>query len=196
MGSSKIKLSIVTENRGKGLEALKILESSGVEAEILTMKKQEIQSDSLEEIALYSARIAYLNIKKPLVVDDSGLFIDSLKGFPGPYSSYVYKKIGVQGILKLMERIEDRRACFKTALAAIIPPLEKVYVGETCGVIADKPRGDMGFGFDPIFIPEGSTRTYAEMSIEEKNRYSHRSKAYQLLLGDLKRLYPHMWRHP
>jgi XTP/dITP diphosphohydrolase len=176
---SRLELSVVTENKAKGVEALSILASLGVKARLVLMGKQEIQSESLEEIAL----------RKPLLVDDSGLFIEALNGFPGPYSSYVYKKIGVRGILKLMSGEVNRRACFKTAVATIIPPLEKVYTGETCGEITLEPRGEHGFGFDPIFIPENSKRTYAEMTLEEKNRISHRYKAYKKMVEDLKTKY-------
>jgi len=186
---SRLELSVVTENKAKGVEALSILASLGVKARLVLMGKQEIQSESLEEIALHAARVAYATLRKPLLVDDSGLFIEALNGFPGPYSSYVYKKIGVRGILKLMSGEVNRRACFKTAIATIIPPLEKVYTGETCGEIALEPRGEHGFGFDPIFIPENSKRTYAEMTLEEKNRISHRYKAYKKMVEDLKTKY-------
>ena len=186
MESSKLELNIVTGNKAKGEEALRILENLGVKARLTLMSKHEIQSESLEEIALHAARVAYTTLRKPLATDDSGLFIEALNGFPGPYSSYVYKKIGVRGILKLLEGETSRRACFKTAVAVIIPPLERVYTGETCGEIALEPRGEHGFGFDPIFIPENSKRTYAEMTLEEKNRISHRYKAYKKMVEDLK----------
>ncbi len=189
MGSSRVELSIVTGNRAKGEEALRILEALGVKARVIVMGKLEVQSDNLEEIALHAARVAYTTLRRPLAVDDSGLFIEALNGFPGPYSSYVYRKIGIRGILKLMEGEVNRRACFKTALAVIIPPLEKVYTGETCGEIALEPRGEHGFGFDPIFIPEGYTKTYAEMTLEEKNTISHRYKAYKRMVEDLRSKY-------
>jgi len=185
MGIYWPELLVVTGNKAKGEEALGILESLGVKARVVAMRKHEIQSESLEEVALHAARVAYATLRKPLVVDDSGLFIEALNGFPGPYSSYVYSKIGLWGILKLLEGLENRRACFKTALALIMPPLERIYTGEVCGTIAVEPRGEHGFGFDPIFIPEGYTKTYAEMTREEKNRISHRFKAYKKMVEDL-----------
>ncbi len=189
MGSSKLELNVITKNKAKGEEALSILASLGVKARLVLMDKNEIQSESLEEIALHAARIAYATLRKPLVVDDSGLFIEVLNGFPGPYSSYVYRKIGIRGVLKLMEGEVNRRACFKTAVATIIPPLEKVYTGEVCGEITLEPRGERGFGFDPIFIPEGYTKTYAEMTLEEKNMISHRYRAYKRMVEDLRARY-------
>lgn len=183
------KLYIVTSNIHKGIEALQILRDEGLEAEILVDEKLEIQSDSLEEVAMKAARFAYIKHKVPLVVDDSGLFIDSLKGFPGVYSSYVYRTIGVRGVLKLLENEERRRACFKTVVAAIVPPLELIEKGEICGEIAREPRGYGGFGFDPIFIPEGYDKTFAEMTTEEKNKLSHRGRAFRALASILKKIH-------
>ncbi len=178
---AKITLYLITGNKHKYEEAREILSHYKINLVMKSFEKMEIQSGDLGEIALKAAQHAYTQIRKPLVVDDSGLFIHALNGFPGPYSSYVYKTIGYEGILKLMENIDDRRACFHTVVALIIPPIEKLFHGETCGEITLTARGTGGFGFDPIFIPEGSNKTYAEMTITEKNRISHRFKAFSAL---------------
>ena len=175
------RVYMVTGNRHKVEEARRILERYGVELVQANARKLEIQSESIEEIALTAARHAYLQLRRPLIVEDAGLFIEALKGFPGPYSSYVYKKLGVKGVLKLMEGVRDRRACFKAAIAFVAPGVERVFTGEVCGWIAREARGSGGFGFDPIFVPEGEDRTFAEMSIEEKNKYSHRARAFKKL---------------
>ncbi|MCX8196056.1 MAG: XTP/dITP diphosphatase [Acidilobaceae archaeon] len=180
------KVAIVTSNAAKGEEARRILERLGIEAEVVEMEKLEIQSESLEEIALRAARAAYEVLRRPLVVDDSGLFVEALNGFPGPYSSYVYKKIGVRGVLKLMEGVKDRRAYFKTALAYVSQGVERVHVGVVWGRIAEEARGSGGFGFDPIFIPEGHSRTFAEMEPWEKDALSHRARAYEAFAAELK----------
>ncbi|MCE4600639.1 MAG: XTP/dITP diphosphatase [Desulfurococcales archaeon] len=180
--SGACKLYLVTGNRHKLEEANDILKSYGVRLEQAPVReKLEIQTNSLEEIAIYAARHAYKLMRVPLVVDDSGLFVDALNGFPGPYSSYVYKKIGYWGLLRLLEGMGNRRACFKTVATLILPPIEKIFTGEACGVITWEARGSHGFGFDPIFIPDGYEKTYAEMSPEEKNRVSHRFKAFSKL---------------
>ncbi|MCE4628478.1 MAG: XTP/dITP diphosphatase [Desulfurococcales archaeon] len=171
----------MTSNKNKVDEILSIISGSPLEIYWLNIEKLEIQSSSLEEISLYAARHAFEIARKPLVVDDSGLFVEALNGFPGPYSSYVYKTLGIKGILKLLENEGNRRACFRTSAALILPPLEKVFTGETCGTITYSPRGSGGFGFDPIFVPDGENRTYAEMSVEEKNIISHRGKAFKAL---------------
>ena len=122
------------------------------------------------------------------MVEDAGLFIEALKGFPGPYSSYVYKTLGVQGILKLMEGVKRREAYFLSAIAYAEPGLEpKVFLGKVEGFIVPEARGSKGFGFDPIFQPKGSEKTFAEMGVEEKNRFSHRAKALSALAEWLKR---------
>ncbi len=178
MAGSRVTLWLATGNRHKLEEARAALEPLGVAVEPLEAEKLEIQSESLEEIALFAARIAYASNPRPAVaVEDAGLFVKALNGFPGPYSSYTYKTLGVEGLLKLLEGVEDRRACFRSAVALVGPGYEKVFTGEACGFIAESPKGSQGFGFDPVFIPEGEERSFAEMSLEEKNRYSHRAKA-------------------
>lgn len=194
-----MRIYFVTGNRHKFEEASRVLESflpkGLVEFHPVYLEKLEIQSDRLDKIALFSARHAYGIVRHPLVVEDTGLFIDALRGFPGPYSSFVNKTIGPQGILKLMEGMGDRRARFMTAVAAIIPPYERVFMGEVRGTITDSMRGSQGFGFDPIFIPEGSKKTFAEMNLVEKNSYSHRARAFSKLAEWLKNLL-HSQRQP
>jgi len=175
------RIGLVTGNPHKVEEARGALAGSPVELYPLGVGKLEVQSESLDEIALTAARAAYAAARVPLAVDDSGLFVEALGGFPGPYSSYVYKKLGVEGILRLLGDSTNRRACFRTSLALVYPPLEVVFRGEVCGVITREPRGRGGFGFDPIFVPEGHTRTFAEMSVEEKNMISHRARAFRAL---------------
>lgn len=170
-----VKLCFVTNNIHKYNEVKLIAISLGVELEMCKDVKLEVQSDSIEEVVLKSAMIAYAVLGRPVLVEDAGLFIEVLNGFPGPYSSYAYKTIGVKGILKLMEGARNRRAYFKSASAIAFHKGILVATGEVHGEIALEPRGSGGFGFDPIFIPSGETRTFAEMSIEEKNMRSHRA---------------------
>ncbi len=186
------KLFLITKNNYKYLEASLILRPYGIRLEQVPLSKEEIQAESLEKIALHAARKAYALLKRPLVVDDSGLFVEALRGFPGPYSSYVYKTIGYEGILALLGNSGNRRACFRTALALISPPVEKLFIGETCGIISREPMGSGGFGFDPVFIPEGRGKTYAQMTTTEKNAISHRGKAFRLMASWLvrRRVYP------
>lgn len=180
MQHSDKKIFFATNNSNKILEAQHILSNFGVIVEKIEVKKVEIQSDTLEEIVLYAlkkiGKIAY-----PIVIEDSGLFIEKLNGFPGPYSSYVYKKIGCDGILKLLENVEERKAKFVSIVGLKKGRLIKIFKGECYGKISYERAGEHGFGFDPIFIPENEERTFAEMSLEEKNLWSHRSKAFKAL---------------
>ena len=177
--SGKCRIYLVTGNKHKLQEVSQILAPYGIIVEQARAPKLEIQAETLSVVAETAALHAYLALGRPLVVDDSGLFIEALNGFPGPYSSYVYSTIGYTGILRLMERVENRRACFRAAVAYAGPGLVKVFHGEVCGHIAYEPRGDQGFGFDPIFIPQGYDKTFAEMKSAEKNAVSHRGRAFR-----------------
>jgi len=171
-------LSFVTTNEGKFREAQRIASEFGIELEQVPLPYLEIQSDKLEDIARVGAQQAYAMLKRPCFVEDSGLFIEALKGFPGTFSSYVFKTIGNHGILKLMENIENRSAEFRSTVGYCERGTEVfVFTGIVRGRISTEIRGTGGFGYDPIFIPDGEERTFAELSTEEKNTLSHRGKA-------------------
>ncbi|MEM3547093.1 MAG: XTP/dITP diphosphatase [Candidatus Bathyarchaeia archaeon] len=172
-----------TRNKGKFREAKLIFESLGLKLTMLEADKIEIQSDSLEDIASYAAKELSGRLGFKVVVEDAGLFIRGLNGFPGPYSSYILKTIGLNGVLRLMNGVSDRYAYFLSVVAYAEPGKPaKVFQGRVEGLITSEPRGSGGFGFDPIFQPlEGDGRTFAEMSTEEKNRFSHRAKAFREL---------------
>jgi XTP/dITP diphosphohydrolase len=171
-----------TGNINKFNEARSILSPFGISVGMLRMKGDEIQSDNLKEIAENSARNAYNKTKLPIFVEDAGLFIEALSGFPGPYSAYIYKTIHNSGILKLMKNISDRNAKFQSVIAYCDQTLcePHCFWGESEGEINRsevKPRGKPPFGFDPIFQPIGSNKSFAEMTISEKNDFSHRAMA-------------------
>lgn len=175
----KASIRVVTSNPGKWREINEILISHGIDTEWIRTKLTEIQSERLEEIATYSAIEAAKLHGGDLLIEDAGLFIDSLNGFPGPYSSYVYSRIGCEGLIKLMKNVSQKSAHFISVICYIseIHGIN-LFTGRCEGLIANEPRGTGGFGFDPIFIPlDGDGRTFAEMSLDEKNTISHRSKA-------------------
>ena len=171
-----------TGNIHKFNEVRSILTGLDIAVGMLRMKGEEIQSSSLVEIAQTSAREAFKRCGLPVIVEDAGLFIDVLKGFPGPYAAYAYETIGNKGLLKLMERVQNRKARFQSAIVYCDSETEApvVFEGEAAGKITSEERvgkGKSGFGFDPIFQPDGSAKTFAEMTLEEKNGFSHRAKA-------------------
>ncbi|MCY0860238.1 MAG: XTP/dITP diphosphatase [Sulfolobaceae archaeon] len=176
------KVGLLTSNKNKYLEISQLASTYGIEIEWLNYPKFEIQSDSLEEIARTAAMVAFAQLQRPLVVEDTGLFIEALNGFPGPYTNYVRRTIGINGILRILQNIENRNAFFKTVVSYVDSKTIQIFTGIVYGKIAYEPRGSQGFGFDPIFIPEGDTRTFAELSIEEKNKVSHRSIAFKKFL--------------
>jgi XTP/dITP diphosphohydrolase len=171
-----------TGNVNKFNEARSILSPYGIAVGMLRVKGDEIQSDSLKEIAQTSAVNAYKRSKLPIFVEDAGLFIDALSGFPGPYAAYVYKTIHNSGILWLMENVKNRRAKFQSVIAYCDETLcqPECFDGESNGEITlteRRQKGKSAFGFDPIFQPLGSSKSFAEMTIEEKNGFSHRAMA-------------------
>lgn len=147
----------------------------------------EIRSDSVEEVAKEAALSAYSALKKPVFVDDTGLFIDYLNGFPGTYSAWVLKKLNNQLILKLLQGVKNRKAFFKTAIAFANSTKEAgIFIGQCNGSITQNMRGNSGFGYDKIFIPVRYNRTFAE-SIILKNKLSHRYKALREFANYLNR---------
>lgn len=201
-------LHYVTTNQGKVREAGEYLDA----VEALDLDYPEIQADDLETVAAAGARVAYRSVEEPVIVDDSGLFIEAFDGFPGPYSAYVEDTLGVAAVGRLARAEGATRAHFRCVLAycdgegfeATPAPVDrgdrrgqdlavgdrgsattdetiagsdlpvKLFVGSVAGTIVE-PRGEGGFGYDPIFEHDG--RTFAELSAAEKNALSHRGRA-------------------
>ncbi len=174
---------LVTHNKNKYEEMKKIIS----DLEMVSMEYAEIQADTLEEVIDFSLDTLSTVIEGNFIIDDSGLFIDALGGFPGVYSAYVFKTIGNEGILKLMTSESNRRAYFKTVIGIRFNGINYKLVGICHGTISTKESGNNGFGYDPIFVPEGYTKSFAEMSTEEKNKVSHRGKAVRKLAAFLER---------
>ena len=170
-----------TNNVNKYMEARKVLTNYGITVGMLRAKSLEIQSDSLEEIAEKSAQDVFRKCKLPIIVEDAGLFIEALNGFPGPYAAYVYKTIGNEGLLRTMKNVKKRNAKFKSVIAYCSAMHESTicFEGEVEGeiTIGIRKKSEASFGFDPIFKPQNSDKTFAEMAIDEKNKFSHRAMA-------------------
>ena len=159
-----------SSNKNKFFEAKKILEEFNISLGFFKCNLLEIQSDKLEDIALQKIKNAFQICKKPVIVEDDGLYIDSLNGFPGPYSSYVFQTIGNKGILKITNTKRD--ASFRSIIAYSDSHNKgKLFKGKIPGKISKSLKGK-GWGYDPIFIPKGQFKTFAEL--EQKNDISHR----------------------
>ncbi len=162
-----------SSNIHKYIEAKEILGKYGIRLGFFKFSAVEIQSDSLFEIARKKALDAYSKCRKPVIIEDDGIFVKSLNGFPGPYSSYVYDTIGNNGVVRLVKK--DRNAKFCAIISYCDGKKKPVqFEGITKGSIPKRPRG-RGWGYDPIFVPRGKTKTYGQMS--EKNELSHRARA-------------------
>lgn len=179
---SKDRLVLVTQNKHKLKELTPLFKKYNVDFDITTHEKHEIRSENIEEIAREAAKIAFETLQKPVVVDDTGFFVNSLNGFPGSYAGIVLNFIGFEGILRLMTENENRASEFRTAVGYYDGQHLESFVGVMSGSVARKSAGVGGFGYDPIFIPEGFTKTYAELTFDEKVRISHRTKAFEEFL--------------
>ena len=166
-----------TSNRGKLEEALTILAPFGISVERYDGKGVEIQADSTSEVAAYASRGAAKTAGKAVLVEDAGLRIESLGGFPGPYSAYAFRTIGVAGVIAMLRPSPQNRAAEFVSSLAYCEPLGEpaLFEGRARGTITTEPRGTKGFGFDPIFVPDGGRKTFGELTIGEKCAVSHRA---------------------
>jgi XTP/dITP diphosphohydrolase len=171
-------------------EAKNLLFPLGIEVEQLKVPYPEIQGPNLEEVALFGMKWLQKEheIEGAIMLEDAGLFIHFLSDFPGVYSKFVFTTIGYEGVLRLLTGKEDRNAHFEAIVAYCEKNKEPlIFKGRIDGEIAIEPRGSHGFGYDPIFIPQGEKRTFAEMETEEKNRFSHRARALSQLAEFLRK---------
>ena len=185
------KLFFVTSNKGKLSEAKQKFSEINIDIVQKDIGYPEVQADSLEKVSIFGVEHVKERLKSPFILEDAGLFIEALKGFPGVYSSYVYHTIGLDGILRLMSssKIKDRRAVFRSVFALCYNNEEpRLFIGECLGSISKMKKGSKGFGYDPIFIPEGREVTFAEMDIFDKNSLSHRGKSLNKLMDFVKNI--------
>ena len=192
------KLWFMTGNRGKVAEAKHALQPLGFDVVQLQVEGVEIsepQADDLEEVARSKIEQAIPHLPSPgdaLLVEDAGLFVDALHGFPGVYSAYALKTIGFNGLLNLLQDTTQRTGSFHAVAALWLD--EKIHLsrGICQGEIAMQASGNDGFGFDPVFIPHPiqyngvaySTdgKTFADVDMIEKEKFSHRRKALDGLI--------------
>jgi len=169
-------INFATSNPGKVKEFKQILEPE-IKVNHIKISYPELRSDNPEEITRASAEMLAKKLKKTVVVEDSGLFIKALNDFPGTCSAYIHKRIGLQGIIKLMKGIRNRECAYRSAVAYCKPRKNPIsFLGEEKGKVAESVRGHFGFGHDPIFVPEGSSKTYGEMkNCEEIKKFRRRA---------------------
>ncbi|MGC6428446.1 MAG: non-canonical purine NTP diphosphatase [Flavobacteriales bacterium] len=190
-----MKIVFATNNPNKVKEIKALLPDS---IEILSLKdiscNEELPEncDTLEDNATQKAYYVYDNYGYNCFADDSGLEIDALEGRPGVYSARYAGPdcVASDNIDKVLDELngeQNRDACFRTIISLVIDGNEVQFEGSVDGYITSDRQGEKGFGYDPIFIPENSLVSYAQMSINNKNEISHRSKAVKKLIKYLKR---------
>jgi XTP/dITP diphosphohydrolase len=193
-----MKLIFATNNEHKAEEVKAIVNSS---IQIITLKEAGIDldipepHDTLEENATEKSQTIYKLTNTNCFSEDTGLEVTALNGEPGVKSArYAGKGRSFdKNIEKLLQKLQDnpdKSARFRAVISLIIGGKETRFEGICPGRIIDEKRGNLGFGYDPVFIPEGSDRTFGEMSMEEKTLYSHRAKATEKLVKFLNTLEP------
>ncbi|MFR9805404.1 RdgB/HAM1 family non-canonical purine NTP pyrophosphatase [Pseudonocardia sp. RS010] len=195
-----MKVLLATRNAGKLVELRRLAEGSGVEvlglADVPEFPEAPETGATFAENALAKARDAAAATGLPSVADDSGLAVDALNGMPGVLSARWAGRHGddLANLNLLLGQLGDvpderRGAAFVCAAALVVPGgSEEVVHGEWRGRLVHAPRGSNGFGYDPIFVPEGEARTSAELSPAEKDAASHRGRAFRALLPHLEAL--------
>ncbi len=189
-------LVFATNNKHKLYEIRSIL---GDSVNLLSLKDISCEEDipetgnTLEANALQKARYIFEKYNINCFADDTGLEIPALNGEPGVYSARYAgeEKSSAKNMSKVLDKLagtKDRRAQFRTVIALIINGEEKIFEGIVAGKIIESPRGDQGFGYDPVFVPDGYDLTFAELGNEVKNKISHRAKAVEKLAEYLKPL--------
>ncbi|MBU4332247.1 RdgB/HAM1 family non-canonical purine NTP pyrophosphatase [Patescibacteria group bacterium] len=168
------KILVITGNQGKADEISAI---TGLNMEAKKLELSEIQSLSVEEVAKKKAMAAYEILRQPVIVDDTGMSIEALNNLPGALIVWFLDSLGPQGVLDLITDKTNRKASVSTCIAYADANGVQTFVGVVNGTIPTELKGDGGFGYDPIFIPEGQNKTYAEMTADEKNNISMRKIA-------------------
>lgn len=172
------KLLIATGNKGKVEELEDILK---VPLEIANIDIDEVQSMDLGYVSRRKTEEAYKILKRPVITDDVGVFIEAWNDFPGPFAKFILDTLGNKMILKLLKDEKNRNVIVRSAVGFHDGHKMHTFIGEVKGTIALEERGTEGWGFDPIIIPAGHKLTYAEMGLKTKNQVSHRRKAFDKL---------------
>ncbi len=173
---------LVTGNPGKHAEARRI---AGAELEAAAIDLPEIQSLDLLEVLRAKADEAWRRLGRPLVVEEAGLELAAFNGFPGPLVKWMLDAVGPDGIARAAAALGDARAVARCALLYRWDGGELIAEGRTEGTLVFPGRGDQGFGWDPIFLPAGGSRTFGELTGADKDAVSHRGRAWRSLLARL-----------
>ncbi len=173
---------LVTGNEGKRREVERLL---GGSVESVGIDLPEVQSLDLLEVLEGKADEAWRRLQRPLVVEETGLELVALNGFPGPLVKWMLEAVGAEGIARTGLALGESGIAARCALLYTDGQRRVVAEGITRGRLVLPGRGDGGFGWDPVFEPEGETKTYGELRPEEKDRIGHRGRAWRALRAKL-----------
>ncbi len=171
----------VTGNEHKHREAEAIL---GRPLDRVALDLPEIQAATTREVALIKARAAFASLRRPVIIEDAGFELVALAGFPGPFIKYWEQLGGLVSICRAVDGLGDRSCVAVCVLGLCDETGPRVVEGRIAGSVAAAPRGDQGFGWDAIFIPEGHERTFGEMTASEKSAISHRRRAWDAFASE------------
>lgn len=172
------RFTLVTGNPGKSLEAERIL---GFRPDVHELDLPEIQSLDIHEVLRAKGDEAWRRLRSPLVVDETALDLAAFNGFPGPLVKWLLEAVGAAGIADAVHRLGETRATARCALLYRDGETSIVAEGRIEGRVAPAPRGDQGFGWDPVFVPAGRRETYAELAPAIKDEIGHRGRAWRRL---------------
>ena len=178
-----MQFTLVTGNRNKLLEAERIL---GFRPAAHELDLPEVQSLDLLAVLRDKGREAWRRLRRPVVVDETGLELAALNGFPGPLVKWMLEAVGAAGIARTAYALGDPRATARCALVFRNGETEIVAEGRIEGRLVPEPRGDLGFGWDPIFVPDERRETYAELAPGVKDEIGHRGRAWRRLAAALR----------
>jgi XTP/dITP diphosphohydrolase len=189
-----VKLIFATHNSNKAFEIQKLLPEH---FQILTLNDIDFQKDipenepTIEANSAFKVQFIFNKFNLNCFADDTGLEIESLNGKPGVHSArYAGEErnsdANMNRVLEELNGVENRNARFKTVITLIIYGEQHQFEGIVDGTIIEEKRGSNGFGYDPIFIPEDESKTFAEMNLNEKNKFSHRARAFEKMIAFLK----------
>jgi len=154
---------LITGNKNK-IEEFRLCLSPEFPFKAMSLEKPELRAEHPSEVVITAAKVLADKLHDTVITEDSGIFIKALNGFPGTCSHYVHDRIGLKGILKLMKGVKDRSCKYISAVGYCEPGKQPLcFIGEENGKIAFAAKGKNGWGHDPIFIPEGKNKTYAEL---------------------------------
>jgi non-canonical purine NTP pyrophosphatase (RdgB/HAM1 family) len=175
-------IALVTGNEGKAHEYADLL---GIEVTRVEADLAEIQALDVADVVRQKAADAYAELRRPLLVDDTGLALEAWNGLPGALVRWFLQAVGPSGLLTMAAGLTDRRATATVALGYADASGVQVFTGALNGVLTTESRGDGGFGYDSVFQPDGSSLTLAEMSDAHKNKISHRRLAVDTMRAAL-----------